>query len=117
MHFKDFVLSEANNYLAQKVGDVLSALQSLSSDASNLGNRQLIRAAQGIVKQIRRILHDSWPDEEQATLRLLQKIGVALMRGIDSNEDMRQILATAVQSLEKGSGDKPLNDLGSPETP
>lgn len=114
MRFWDFIITEDRRYLGQQLGDILSALQSLASDADNLGNRQLIRGTQGIVSQIRRILHDSWPDSEEHTLKTLQKVGVALAKGIDTNEDLRQVIATSVQILQKSATDlgAPINDLG-----
>ena len=119
MRFGDYLLNEERGYLATKIGDVLNALQSLSQDADNLGNRHLIRASTGIVNQIRRILHDSWTDSEKKTLKTLQKVAVALMRGIDSNENMREVISTAVQVLDKTASDigAPLNNLGSDSEP
>ena len=116
MGFRHYILNESKSHLSQKMGDILAATQALSEDAPQLGNRQLIRAAQGIVNQIRRILHDSWPDETLTTLKMLQKVGVALMRAIDSNADMRATLASAVQVMEKGSDHlkEPINNIGSP---
>lgn len=114
MRFWDFIINEDRDYLGQQVGDILSSLQSLSADADNLGNRQTMRAIQGIVSQIRRILHDSWPDSEDKTLKTLQKVAVALLKSVDSNADLKQVLATCVQVLEKSVSDlgTPINSLG-----
>ena len=73
--FKSFLLNEASVYLAQKVGDILSALQELREDAPNMGTRDLTQYAMRIVVLIRRVLHSSWPKDEQPNLLILQKAG------------------------------------------
>ena len=65
MRFKEFLLNESRAYLAQKIGDILSALQELKNDAPNMGARDLTQYAMRIVMLIRRVLHSSWPKDEQ----------------------------------------------------
>jgi hypothetical protein len=115
IHFKNFLINENKYYLGQKVGDILSALQSLSEDAPNLGNRALIRASQGIINQIRRVVHGRWDDEDLNSLKSLQKVGVAICKAIDEKSDMSGILAGAVAVIEKITQDSevPVNDLAS----
>src|SRR6185503_4785915 len=94
--FKSFLLNESKHYLGERSGDILNALQNLQDDAANMGNRALIRACQGIANQIRRILHGRWDEEEIQYLKRLQKVGVALMKGIDESENMEEIIASCV---------------------
>jgi hypothetical protein len=117
--FKSFLLNESKHYLGQKAGDLLTAIQNLADDASNMGSRSLIHACQGIVNQIRRVLHGRWDEEDVKYLKILQKIGVALMAGIDDNNDLQQILASAVSEMEKMLNDlqMPINSLGTEEQP
>ncbi len=119
IHFKSFLLNENKYYLSQKIGDLLTALQGLSEDAPNLGNRALIRAAQGIVNQIRRILHGRWDDEDVNFLKTLQKIGVAICKAIDTKDDIATVVASCSAELEKISGEsgEPVNDLASDQEP
>ncbi|MGC5098436.1 hypothetical protein ACPXA0_25900, partial [Escherichia coli] len=58
--FRSFLLLEQEDFLAQKVGDVLSALQSLADDSQQMGNRQLIKIADNIVQEMRKILEGRW---------------------------------------------------------
>jgi len=111
--FKTFVLNETRSHLGEKVGDILSSLQNLDNDAANLGNKALITSAEGIVDNIQPVLSAKWPDTELATLQSLQRIGVALKLAIDSNEDLKQIISTAVEDLQQASGEseEPVNDL------
>jgi len=111
--FKGYLLYETKSYLGQKVGDILTALQSLNDDAPNMGTRQLLSAAKGIASQIKRILHDNWPDSETTTLKTLQRIGVALMKSIDENQPIGDVLSASVQELQQASEDlgMPVNDL------
>ena len=115
IYFKSFLLNENKYYLGQKIGDILAALQSLSEDASNIGNRGLIRASQGIVNQIRRILHGRWEDEDVNSLKELQKVGVALCKAIDTKDDLASVITGAVDVIEKITQDMevPINDVGS----
>jgi hypothetical protein len=112
--FKSFLLNENKHYLGQKSGDVLSALQNLQDDSEGLGNRALIRACQGIVNQIRRILHARWDEEDVKYLEHLQKVGVAIMKSIDDNEDIQGVIASSVSELEKmlEELEVPINSLG-----
>jgi hypothetical protein len=114
--FKSFLLTEEKIYLGQRLGDILTALQQLNDDAANMGKRHLIRIITNITSQIRRILHGSWTYEEEKYLKQLQKIGVALMKGIDSNEDLIQVISNCTAALEKLSDDldTPVNNLASP---
>lgn len=113
--FKSYLLKEQTEFLAQKIGDVLSGVQSLSDDATNLGSRQLVRAADNIVNQMRRILNGRWSKQETRYLREIQKVAVALAKAVDSNENVPEILSGASAELEKllsGLG-YPLNKIGS----
>lgn len=113
--FKDFLISENKYYLGQKSGDLLSAMQALSDDSPNIGNREMIRATQGLINQIRRILHSRWDDEDLKYLKTLQKIGVALCKAIDEKEDIATIVSSAQKELEEMINDMevPVNNLGS----
>jgi hypothetical protein len=113
--FKDFLISENKYYLGQKSGDLLSAMQALSDDSPNIGNREMIRATQGLINQIRRILHSRWDDEDLKYLKTLQKIGVALCKAIDEKEDIATIISSAQRELEEMLNDMevPVNNLGS----
>lgn len=113
--FRNFLLLEQEDFLAQKVGDILSALQSLTDDSSQMGNRQLIKAADHIVQEMRKILEGRWSKEEEPHLKAIQKAAVAMAKAIDTNEKMPDIIAGAKSELEKVQQKigAPLHDLGS----
>lgn len=112
--FKSFLLNETKYYLGQRAGDILTALQNLQEDMDGLGKRATTRAAQGIVNQIRIILHGRWDEQDEKFLKSLQKIGVALMKAIDENEDIKEIVASSVNEIEKmlDKLEMPINNLG-----
>lgn len=117
MEFKHFLLNESKFFLGQKSGDLLSAIQNLAEDAPNLGKRALIRMSQGIVNQIRRVLHGKWEEQDVQYLKVLQKIGVAISKGIDENENLDEVLSSCGMELQ-GMIDKlgtPINSLGTEE--
>jgi len=118
MRFKEFLLNEQQAYLAQKVGNILTAVHELRDDAKNLGTRDLISYSQRIVNQIRRVLHSSWPKEEQPHLAVLQKVGVAILKSIEEKDDMPGVIQGVSDMLEKLVADLgvPINKLTPTET-
>ena len=119
MRFKEFLLNENRAYLAQKVGDILSALQELNTDAPNMGTRDLTQYAMRIVMLIRRVLHSSWPKDEKTNLLVLQKAGVALMKSIEEKSDLAGAISGVATMMEKLVADLgvPINKLMPTETP
>jgi hypothetical protein len=117
VEFKDFILDENRAYFGQRLGDILNALQDLSDNSKGLGTRQLVRNSEGIVNQIRRILHTHWPAREEHNLKRLQKVGVAIMKAIEEKDDLEGILQGASGEMQGmlGDLDQPLNKLASPE--
>jgi hypothetical protein len=117
MEFKDFILAEADQYFAQRVSGILEALQDLNDSAGDMGTRHLVSNAQGIVNQIRRVVHTHWPQREEPSLKTLQKCGVAIMRAIEEKDDLPSVLKACQSHVEAiaGSQDKPTNSLATEE--
>ena len=119
--FRDFLLNENRAYLGQKLGDILNALQDLSDNSEGLGTRQLVNNSEGIVNQMRRILHTRWNSREEPHLKTLQKVAVGIMRAIEEKSDLEGVLKGAVGEVEQLMSrlEVPVNKLGSPdaETP
>lgn len=115
--FKTFLLNEDIAYLGQRVGDILNASQELADQGPSMGTRQQVKNAEGIVNQIRRILHSDWKKEEEKYLKTLQKVGVAIMRAIEEKDDLSNIINSANEELTKlqGSLGSPAHSLGTPE--
>jgi hypothetical protein len=118
MRFRDYLLNEGRAYLGQRIGDVLNGLEDLDSNGKSMGMRQVMRSVEGVINQIRRILHSNWPKTEERTLKKLQKIGVALARALDperkkeENDDIYAIISGAKNELEQLSGKigEPVNE-------
>lgn len=117
MRFKDFMLTEAEDYFVQRVSDILNALQDLNDAAGDMGVRHLVSNAQTIVNQMRRIIHTHWPQSEKASLETLQKCAVAIMKAIDEKDDLQGVLKACQAHLEAMAGrqEKPANRLASDE--
>lgn len=113
--FKDFILLENRVYLGSKMGDILTAMQELRDDAKSMGSRSLLRYAEKIVNQIRRVLHTHWPKDELKFLRPLQKIGVAMMKAIEEREGLEEVISGGCGELEGvlGKMGVPINKIGS----
>jgi len=114
LHFKGFILNEARAYLGIRIGDILNAVQDLQQNAKSMGTRQLVKNTEGVVNQIRIILHSHWDKEEQTALKRLQKSGVALARAIEEKDDLESILTGVKGELEELAGDlgQPIGELG-----
>lgn len=120
--FKFYLLNETNSHLNSKIGDILSALQSLHEDAPHLSNQLLTRLTKNLTNEIRKVLKSGWQDSDKELLYVLQKVGVAFAKALsnDSGEksDIKELVANAVQELEQASGRSKdtTNDLGSVES-
>lgn len=117
MKFRDFLLNENTAYLSQKVSDILDALQDLTDNSGGMGTRHLIKNAEIVVNQIRKVLHTHWPKRDEQTLRSLQKVGVAILKSIDQKSDLEAVLQGCVEELQGtlSNLDMPINRLASPE--
>lgn len=119
MDFKSFLLFEQKEYLADKVNDVLTGIHELLAAKKQMGAKQMVKSAETVANQIRKILHTSWPRSEHKHLKVLQKCGVALMRSIDDKGDFPEIFNSVRAELEKLSHQLrvPVNKLGTKEQP
>ena len=72
--FKVFLLNEEKSYLGRKVAGVLTPMQELQDDMENMGARHLVRVAERLVNEIRKILHGHWEQQQQQYLKELQRI-------------------------------------------
>ena len=114
MGFRNFLLNEQHSYLSHRVGDVLTSVHELVRGGKQIGARQLVRHSQGVVNQIRKILHTSWPKTEYKYLRRLQRCGVALAKCIDEKGDLKEVLNSVRHEIEELSDKigQPINTLG-----
>lgn len=104
------MLNESRYRLGTDVGNIVSAAQELSDQAKHLGARDLVRLSQGIVNQIRNVLHSHWAPEETKNLKSLQAIGIALMNSIaGKGGNLPETLENASLALQKL-----VSDLGVP---
>jgi uncharacterized protein YydD (DUF2326 family) len=115
--FENFLLNEDKNYLGNKVSDILSALQDIQGDIDNLGSRHLSKLAEGVINQIRTILHSNWNLKNIKYLKELQKIGVFISKTIEEKGDLKQTIPAATKALEELAGKigAKINDLTAPE--
>jgi hypothetical protein len=115
--FSYFILNEEKSYLGHRVSDVLTSLQDIEGDINDLGSRHLSRLAEGIVNQIRKIIHSRWNPKHNNKLKELQKIAVAIQKAVDEKGDLKQILPAAASALANLSGKLgvKVNDLKAPE--
>lgn len=114
MRFKKYLLNEQKEYFGEKVNDVLTGVHELLQAKKQMGAKHLIRNAELIANQIRKILHTSWSRSEHKYLKVLQKCGVALMKAIDDKGDLPETFNNVRSELEAMSHKVgvPANKLG-----
>ena len=121
INFRDFYQTTLNEqtdaYLGQKVGDIAHGVTDLQQNYQGMGMTQIKKNAEQIVNMIRRILHTHWPEEQEHTLKQLQKVGVNIMKTLKEKGDLQQILQASngelAQALEKLG--VPANQIGTPD--
>ncbi len=107
-------MTEQKDYLANRVNNVLTGVHELLAAKKQMGAKQMVRNAEDVANQIRKIIHASWPQSEHKYLKILQKCGVALMRAIDDKGDLPDAFNSVRAELEKLSHNLrvPVNKLG-----
>ena len=115
MSFKQFLINESKQVFSTKVGGILNGLQTLKDDIPQMGNTARSKYVKDIVSQIRRILTDSIDDTMIGELKLLQKIGVSLLKSIETpGSDIEGILVSSIEEIEKllDKLKNPINNVG-----
>lgn len=117
MKFAEFLLNEEKAYLGHRISDVLTVVHDLEEDLPGMGTRHILKVAEDIVNQIRKIIHGQWSPRHSKDLKELQKIGVALMKAVDEKGDLKTLIPTISKSLETISGRLGIktNDVQPPE--
>lgn len=115
MRFREYILTEQKEYLADKISDILTGVHEMLSVSKQISAKQHIRNAEYIANQIRKILHGSWPRSEHKYLKSLQKCGVALLKAVDDKGDLPEVFNSVRGELEKLSSKmgEPVNKMGS----
>lgn len=102
IEFKKYLLNENTVLLSQRIGDILSAIQTLSEDPKNIDKRN---KTENIVNQIRRIIHTKWPSNQQNNILLLRKCAANLMMSVDPKKEERPeldvVLSSCANSLQE----------------
>lgn len=119
MRFKEFLLIEQKEYLADRVANILTGIHESLVGGKQIGAKQFLKNSELIVNQIRNVLHSSWSRAEHKYLKVLQKCGVALMKAVEDKGDLHEIFNSVrveLENLSKKIG-KPVNTLGQDESP
>jgi len=115
--FKQFMLNESKQFFASQCGDILNAIQNLEEESEYIGTRNLVRYSQNIANNIRNLIHSHWTDDLVLHLEELQKVGVAILKGIEESSNLLETIKSArsiLEELVKKLG-MPINDVGVPE--
>lgn len=115
--FKHYLLNEEKSYLSHRIGDVMTAMQDVQDDLPGLGARHLVKIAEDLVNQIRKILHGHWSEKNKKHLEELQKVGVAIKKTIEEKGDLKEMLPSATAYLQQlcGKLGVKMNNLDAPD--
>lgn len=100
LNFENYCITESKKYFGSKIGDVLAALQDLDQNKEGMGSRQLVANTERLINQFRRILHSNWSKREDKFLKQIQKIAVALARGLEDKQSLPDIVSASAQELQ-----------------
>lgn len=120
MRFREFLLKEDRESLAERIGDILSALQNFAPIAEKRSQASL-SAAKNIVAQIRKITRNTDPRDILEQIEKLVDIGVMLSNAVDGKGDKTLPQATDIAiAAIRGIVDKlgaPINTIASGDSP
>ena len=114
LDFKTFVLNENRIFLGKEIGNIFTALQEIQDEAKKIGTKNLVRFSEKIVSQIRNLLGGHWSDDDLKFLRGMQKIGVALAKSLEDNDNLEGVILSSVGEVQNilKKMNVPINDLG-----
>lgn len=114
------MLNEDRKTLAERIGDILSALKVLSPVAEKKTQASL-SAAKNIVAQIRNIVRNTDPKDNKEVIDKMVDTGVMLSKSVDGTGDKKLTDAanSAISDLEKivAKLGAPINDIASGDIP
>lgn len=120
MEFKDFLINENKTLFSQRLGDILNALQELSSDPKSIGKKENVKI---IANQIRSnfLRGQKWPGDLKYQIKMLITIAVNLLKSVDpqveNRPDMDAVINSSIKNIEQMSKKLsiPNNQLASQE--
>lgn len=114
MRFKHFLLNEDRMNLANRVGDIMSALKDFQPMSDKSSNASLT-AAKNIVSEIRKVTRNTDPRDNKQHVEKLVDVGVMLSNAIEGQGDktLSQATDAAIAAMTKIVRDlgSPLNDI------
>jgi hypothetical protein len=103
MRFKEFLLKENNeNYFVVKVGDILTALQTIYEDSGVMSKKDTDDYLMNVVNRMRPLLKTK---SNPVYLKTVQKVAINLMKYLDPqtptfNIDTKALILSCVKELE-----------------
>ena len=127
LDFRSFVLNENRAFLGKEIGNILTSLQEIQEEASKIGTKNLVRFTDKIVCQVRSLLGGHWSGDDIKFLKSMQKVGVALSKALEENDNLEQTIGSCISEIESTlkKMNVPVNNLAvtpkeaspSPQTP
>jgi hypothetical protein len=103
MRFKEFLLKEDNeNYFMIKVGDILTALQTIYEDSGVMSRKDIDDYLTNVVNRTRPLLKTK---SNPNNLKVIQKVAINIMKYLDpkvpnANIDPKTLIYSCIKELE-----------------
>ena len=97
MKFKDFLLKESFNTSIPELGDILSSLETIKADIDNLNKKQILDYLNDLLVNIRGLIN---PKNDKNLIKILQKIGCAIIDDIKNNNDFKDTIDSSIFELK-----------------
>ena len=97
MKFKDFLLKESFNTSVPELGDILSSLETIKTDIDNLNKKQILDYLNDLLVNIRGLIN---PKNDKNLVKILQKIGCAIIDDIKDNNDLKDTIDSSIFELK-----------------
>lgn len=99
MEFKDFLINENKTLFSQRLGDILNALEELSSDPKSIDKERVMAIKNQIVSNFLR--GQTWADELKYPSKMMTIIAFNLAKSIDRQaENSPEVSAVINSSIE-----------------
>ena len=119
--FKTYLTSNARDNFAGKLSSALESIHILINDIDNLKTKSAIDAAELIAFNLKAILKNNMfrSKEEKEYLKTIQKVVFAILKALDTNEELKPVLKASAQELQAilSKIGEPINSIAVEEKP
>jgi hypothetical protein len=99
LSFRHFIFESTDEFLKEKVGEIYNELQTIQKSIKALGVDTLTTDIKAVISKIRGIVTGHWLQAQMPYLRILQKHGVSLSKGVHENDNIEAKIDSAIEEI------------------